>query len=403
MVGLPARGKSYTGRKLARYLSWLGYQTKIFNLGDYRRWRLGAQQGHDFFDPGNPAGSKARSELAAAALDDMMAWFEGDGQVAIYDATNSTVERRALVKTRCVDLGVRVLFVETVSRDEALLEASIRDNKTRSPDYAGVDADEAVADFRARIAHYERSYEAVDDEEGSYVRMVDAGRQLMVNRLEGYISARVLLFLSNIHLTVKPIWITRHGESIYNISGQIGGDAHLSLRGERYAHALRAYLDERWPERDEPMVWTSSLKRTIETAASLERPWLPLRALDEIDAGICDGMTYDEIGRALPEEARARAEDKFHYRYPRGESYADVIKRLDPIILELERQRSPVLIIAHQAVLRALYAYFLGMPTEHCPYLSVPFHTVIELTPHAYGCSEERVALAPRVEDSPSS
>ena len=36
------------------------------------------------------------------------------------------------------------------------------------------------------------------------------------------------------------------------------------------------------------------------------------------------------------------------YRYPRGESYLDVFQRLDTIVHELERQRDPVLIIAHQ-------------------------------------------------------
>jgi 6-phosphofructo-2-kinase/fructose-2,6-biphosphatase 2 len=39
MVGLPARGKSYTARRIERYLSWLGYRTGVFNVGEYRRKR----------------------------------------------------------------------------------------------------------------------------------------------------------------------------------------------------------------------------------------------------------------------------------------------------------------------------------------------------------------------------
>ena len=31
MVGLPARGKTYIARKAARYLSWLGHETRVFN------------------------------------------------------------------------------------------------------------------------------------------------------------------------------------------------------------------------------------------------------------------------------------------------------------------------------------------------------------------------------------
>jgi len=44
MVGLPARGKTYVGRKLSRYLNWLGIKTKVFNIGEYRRHLAGASE-----------------------------------------------------------------------------------------------------------------------------------------------------------------------------------------------------------------------------------------------------------------------------------------------------------------------------------------------------------------------
>ena len=103
MVGLPARGKSYTARRIKRYLSWLGYRTGVFNVGQYRRERVGAQVPHSFFDPDNPRGEEARRSVATVALDDMVVWLAKDGQVAIYDATNSTRERRAMVRARCED------------------------------------------------------------------------------------------------------------------------------------------------------------------------------------------------------------------------------------------------------------------------------------------------------------
>ena len=55
---------------------------------------------------------------------------------------------------------------------------------------------------------------------------------------------------------------------------------------------------------------------------------------------------------------------QLNYRYPRGESYLDIISRLEGVIFEMERQKTPLLIIAHQAVLRCLYAYFLDLPNE---------------------------------------
>ena len=102
MVGLPARGKTYIARRVARYLGWLGYATRVFNVGNYRRERVGAQQAHSFFDPANPEGREQRREVALAALEDLVSWLtkpldQGGGDVAIYDATNSSRERRALV------------------------------------------------------------------------------------------------------------------------------------------------------------------------------------------------------------------------------------------------------------------------------------------------------------------
>jgi len=44
------------------------------------------------------------------------------------------------------------------------------------------------------------------------------------------------------------------------------------------------------------------------------------------------------------------------YRYPRGESYFDILSRLDPLVHEMESYHEPVLIVSHQAVLRVRYA-----------------------------------------------
>ena len=61
MVGLPARGKTYISKKLSRYLNWIGMNTKVFNLGDYRRkMEGGAMPSHQFFDTDNAEGMKIR-------------------------------------------------------------------------------------------------------------------------------------------------------------------------------------------------------------------------------------------------------------------------------------------------------------------------------------------------------
>jgi broad specificity phosphatase PhoE len=53
---------------------------------------------------------------------------------------------------------------------------------------------------------------------------------------------------------------------------------------------------------------------------------------------------------------------------------------------------------AHQGIHRLLYAYFMGLPREEAPFVSIPLNTVIELHPHAYGCEEKRYVLLSKEE-----
>jgi len=53
---------------------------------------------------------------------------------------------------------------------------------------------------------------------------------------------------------------------------------------------------------------------------------------------------YEEIERAYPDDFRARDDDKYNYRYRGGESYRDVVIRLEPIIMELERSENILII-----------------------------------------------------------
>ena len=85
-----------------------------------------------------------------------------------------------------------------------------------------------------------------------------------------------------------------------------------------------------------------------------------------------EGLTYEEISEKFPEEFAARDNNKLIYRYPSGESYQDLVARLEPVMMELERQGN-VLLVAHQAVIRCILAYFLDKPLEHLPYIKVGF------------------------------
>lgn len=392
LVGLPARGKSLIAQKIVRYLSWLSIKSKCFNVGLYRRTLVGEDDATaSFFDPTNESGLKARQKAAELAIHDMMNWFTKDnGVVGIFDATNTTRARRQAVLDLCRENLIEPMFLESWCDDHELILHNIADVKTTSPDYVDKDKEFATKDFLQRIKYYEQVYETMDtvkDSDLTFIKLVNVNSQIILNRIESYLESRIVYYVMNLHIKPRCIWLSRHGESEYNLTGQIGGDANLSDRGWRYAKRLPELVLKSFGQDHKNTnltVWTSTLKRTQQTASFLPyKKKLQWKALDELDAGECDGLTYEEIEKAFPDDFKARDDNKYEYRYRGGESYRDIVIRLEPIIMELERQEN-VLVITHQAVLRCLYAYFMNIPQEESPWMSIPLHTLIKLEPRAY-------------------
>ncbi|XP_002039413.2 6-phosphofructo-2-kinase/fructose-2,6-bisphosphatase 1 isoform X1 [Drosophila sechellia] len=395
MVGLPARGKTFISKKLARYLNWIGISTRVFNLGEYRRHATTAYKSHEFFRADNEEAMAIRNRCANQALHDSCDWLlSGQGSIAVFDATNSTRDRRQLIHDIVVKQhGFRLFFVESICDDPQIIEQNILEVKVSSPDYLNMNTELVVRDFLQRIEHYEERYQPIDEvteSHLSFMKVYNAGKKVVVYNNEGHVESRIVYYLMNIHITPRTIYLTRHGESEYNLSGLIGGDSNLSARGHQYANALSAFIAQQ--QIDGLRVWTSWMKRAIQTVADVKAPQERWKALNEIDAGHCEEMTYEQIKEKFPEEFKARDVNKFAYRYPRGESYEDLVARLEPVIMELERQGN-VLVVSHQAVLRCLFAYFLDKSADELPYLYVPLHTVIKLTPVAYGCKVEHIKL----------
>uniref|UniRef100_A0A4W4E848 6-phosphofructo-2-kinase domain-containing protein n=1 Tax=Electrophorus electricus TaxID=8005 RepID=A0A4W4E848_ELEEL len=387
-VGLPARGKTYISKKLTRYLNWIGVPTKEFNVGQYRRECVKIYKSFEFFRPDNEEGLKIRKQCASAALNDVRQYLtEEGGQVAVFDATNTTRERRETIMRFADQNGFKVLGVFFS------FCATLSQVKLGSPDYRHCNTEQAVEDFMKRIKCYENSYEPLDevlDRELSFIKIIDVGRRYLVNRVLDHIQSRIVYYLMNIHITPRSIYLCRHGESDLNVKGRIGGDSGLSSRGKAFACCLAKFIHAQ--DIPDLKVWTSQMKRTIQTAEALGVPYEQWKALNEIDAGVCEELMYEEIQQRHPLEFALRDQDKYRYRYPKGESYEDLVQRLEPVIMELERQEN-ILVICHQAVMRCLLAYFLDKTAEELPYLKCPLHTVLKLTPVAYGCKVESIFL----------
>lgn len=315
--------------------------------------------------------------------------------------------RRALVERVRKEPNVRYMFVESVCSDDAILAQNIQ-MKLQSPDYVGMPRDQAIADFKMRMANYEKAYEAIGEEEEkagvSYIKIENVGKKVTAYNVNGYLAAQCVLYLIQMHIKSRFIYLTRHGESQFNVEGRVGGDPPLTAAGRQYAAALARFIAKNHPPQNVDIhdelpgdqgqqvvhIWTSRLKRTMETADFFDDKYdvTPMRLLNEIYSGICEGLTYvcfsmvvregdnsifksdplfspvplqDEIQKIYPNEFKLRQSNKLIGRFPGGESYLDVIERLRPIIVELERMSQSVLIVTHNVIMRTLLAYFTGM------------------------------------------
>ena len=202
MVGLPGRGKTFLANKIKAYLTWLGHETGHFNVGNARR-QEGDPKSQDatFFDKGNAAGMEARHRALLHTLDEMMRWLNSDsGQVAILDATNTTKQRRQLLREILHGRG-EYLCLESICNDQETLDRNYRNKLIYSPDYKGVDEETALDDFKARIHKYKEVYEPCEDRSFHFIKLIDmvTGRgYLDINRISGYIPGKLVFFLMQV-------------------------------------------------------------------------------------------------------------------------------------------------------------------------------------------------------------
>lgn len=421
MVGLPATGKSFITNKLSRYLNYSMYYCKVFNVGNTRRQfakeHIMKEQDSKFFDPDDEHSKMLRNKWALDTLDQLLEYLlNGPGSVGIFDATNSTKERRRMILKKIHERNkfIKVLFLESICSDKETVEKNIR-MKLLGPDYKGKDPESSLSDFKGRLSNYMKKYETIEDDENvPYIKMIDIGKKIVSYDIQGFLASQTVYYLLNFNLAERQIWITRSGESEFNVSGKIGGDSQLTKRGLKYARALARFMEEQRKLFNENQmkehlkvctqdtkheftpteffVWTSMKKRAMATACTFNDRHFDIKQmkmLDELSAGDFDGLTYEEILLRSPEEYEERLLDKLRYRYPGigGESYMDVINRLRPVITEIERITDNLLIVTHRVVARVLLGYFLNLSKDVITNLDVPLHSVYCLEPKPYGVS----------------
>jgi len=389
LVGLPARGKSFISNKLYKYLNWINIKTKIFNVGELRRKKYKFIDS-SFFDSKNELFNKLRDNLTIELYKDLLEWISVENNhIAIFDATNCSKDKRKLLYNLTPE-NINLLFIESICDIPEIINKNIL-IKENSGDYNNTKIS-FYKDFVYRIDLYKKVYESIKESENlRFIKVYNINKQLVLNlnnKITKY-DKIIINNLLNININRKKIYLSRHGESLYNLEKKIGGNSNLSKKGFNYAKLLSNYIKKNIDQ--QYVLYCSTLLRTINTAKEINNNYEICKCLDEINAGICEHKTYEEIELLYPTDYLKRKNDKLNYRYPSGESYIDLITRLKYFISNIENNDKIVIIVAHQAILRVIYGYLMGINIEKIPYIDMPLNTLIECSPNTYNYTDNYI------------
>lgn len=166
---------------------------------------------------------------------------------------------------------------------------------------------------------------------------------------------------------MKEIYIIRHGETELNRLGIVQGrgvDSDLNDTGRAQA---QAFFDH-YQSVPFDKIYTSSLKRTHQTAKGfidLGLPWAQLEGLDELAWGLWEGQPNTEEARhAFMQLVEAWQSGDYDAKFEGGESPNEVLARLKDameVIISNENEKT-VLVCMHGRAMRLLLCYLSNKP-----------------------------------------
>jgi broad specificity phosphatase PhoE len=160
--------------------------------------------------------------------------------------------------------------------------------------------------------------------------------------------------------------LARHGETDWNQQGRWQGQQNLALNRAGIDQALA--LSARLKGERLSAVYSSALRRAVETAQAIahEHKLNVCRdeRLNEISLGEWEGMQRKEIAARYPQILQMWETDPCSTRPPRGESIAELEKRVLAALQEIARAYpgETVCLIGHKMTNGIIRCHYLGLP-----------------------------------------
>lgn len=162
------------------------------------------------------------------------------------------------------------------------------------------------------------------------------------------------------------IFLIRHGQVVTHEKRTYNGHADVGLTefGISQYHELR----ERLAKEGITACYSSDLSRCVIGAKIICEQFGITPRLDprlrELNIGIWEGMTWEEIIEKYPEEWHGRLADIVNYRVPGGENLIDLAGRCLPALKDIvaAHRGENVLVVGHGGMNRVLLLDAIGAP-----------------------------------------
>lgn len=159
-------------------------------------------------------------------------------------------------------------------------------------------------------------------------------------------------------------------------------DQPISQKGREQAQKLCAFFVDKGISK----IYVSAYQRTGQTAAPLAghfnlAPVVDER-LNEIDNGLFDGPTTEEIALRFPAEWKAFRGRQADFRFPEGETGKEARDRIVAFLNEKQEAHGNenTLIVSHEGLIRLLMCHITGNPVYNRWNYYVDFCGITELT-----------------------
>ena len=154
--------------------------------------------------------------------------------------------------------------------------------------------------------------------------------------------------------------LVRHGQTELNYNKVFFGklDPSLNELGIEQANmAKKKLLNISYDN-----IYSSPLKRAKETAEicnHLKKDIIFDKNIEELNFGIFEGLTYEEILAKYPEEAKLMEKDWKNFNYKTGESPFQMYERVISFLKRLDFSKDN-LVVAHWGIINSILAYLIA-------------------------------------------